>query len=33
MQKFKSWFIVVGLAIMFALLIIWWQEFLQINGI
>jgi hypothetical protein len=28
MRTLKSWVIVVGLAVLFALMVIWWHEFL-----
>lgn len=32
MQKIKSFAFVVGLAIVFALIVIYWYEFLKIHG-
>jgi hypothetical protein len=33
MKRFESWFIVVGMAIIFALLVIWWYEFIKVHPI
>lgn len=33
MKKLEAWFIVVGMALIFALLVIWWFEFIRVKPI